>query len=80
MEAEYLYRKVDDSKALSDVSADRRKISLEEFQIIKVIGKGIITKFNDVTFFFYFTIKIIVLYRTYPKAVRAVIANINHMH
>ena len=59
VEAEYLYRKVDDSKALSDVSADRRKISLEEFQIIKVIGKGnniqlLITKFDIQFHFFHF--------------------------
>jgi hypothetical protein len=42
VEAEYLYRKVDDGtgKALSDVSAEKKKISLEAFQIIKVIGKG----------------------------------------
>ena len=40
VEAEYLYRKLDDSKDLSDVSADKRKISLEAFHIIKVIGKG----------------------------------------
>jgi hypothetical protein len=58
VEAEYLYRKVDDGtgKALSDVSAEKKKISLEAFQIIKVIGKG------KHFFFSSFSLHIFILY------------------